>query len=144
MCARMPWTNCHQIETVIFDSWERSGGIPGEENRNFLAVRGSLAEPNISTKNVLIGVASGRKNQKLDPGPVNIHSMAGCGAHARSRRFLRVPCGDLPVFPEVPFSGPVAPRLDTFKAMRHALSHLPSEQPEEERQVQCWVVLSTA
>ena len=68
----------------------------------------------------------------------------GIGAHARSRRFLRVPCGKLPVFPEVPFSRPVAPRLDTFKAMRHALSHLPSEQPEEERQVQCWVVLSTA
>jgi len=45
----------------------------------------------------------------------------GIGAHARSRRFLRVPCGKLPVFPEVPFSRPVAPRLDTFKAMRHGV-----------------------
>ena len=56
---------------------------------------------------------SGIGEEKLDPGPVQ-HSMAGCGAHARSRRFLRVPCGELPVFLEVPFSRPVAPRLDTF------------------------------
>ena len=128
MCARMPWTNCHQIETVIFDSWERSGGIPGEENRNFLAVRGSLAEPNISTKNVLIGVASGRKNQKLDPGPVNIHSMAGCGAHARSRRFLRV--GNYRSSRRCLFLDP-SRRVLTFKAMRHALSHLPSDVPHK-------------
>ncbi len=56
---------------------------------------------------------SGIGEEKLDPGPVQ-HSMAGCGAHARSRRFLRVPCGELPVSPEVPFSRPVAPRLVTF------------------------------
>ena len=57
---------------------------------------------------------TGIGEEKLDPGPSQ-HSMAGL---RRTRTFPAFPsCGDLPVFPELPFSGPVAPCLDTFKAM---------------------------
>ena len=92
----------------------------------YMVSRGSLADHNFS-------LASGRKN--WIPVRSNIQ-----WRDWRTRTFPAFPsCGELPVFPEVPFSGPVAPRLDTFKAMRWPRSLPPPRRAMRGRCVLCFV-----